>query len=321
MDFVSAKCPQCGGALQVPNDRDSVKCMYCGTDVLVREAINLVAGDAKNFLILAKSASDAGNHIEAYNYFTKVLELEPENYDAWIGKANSAGWQSNLILCRFDEMLTCYKKAISIVDNDAMKEVIKFEAGLSILIIAKAFFNLSTEHTIQFIGVPTARFEHIDRCKEIIQACEIAYLYNSDINEIPNFIVDICNRIILISGISSDEKKYFVAVRNGYLSKVSSEQVASSAKSSSDCFVVTATMGNDQSSVVLLLRNFRDQVLEKTHSGRKFINWYYLNGPVYASAIRDSWIRRTLSFLLIVLPSAIVASICLFLTDKIGNGR
>lgn len=321
MDFVSAKCPQCGGALQVPEDRDSVKCMYCGTDVLVREAINLFSGDTNNFLVLAKAAEEAGNHVEAYAYFTKVLESDSKNSEAWAGKALSAGWQSNLIQSRLDEMLTCYAKALGTAANDGIKEILKLEAAVSILMVAKAFFEMSTEHTIQFVSVPSAKFEHLDRCKEIIRACEKAYVYDPDLDEIANFIVDICNRITRLTGLITNDKVFFESVRSRYSSQVTSPQIASSAKSSSDCFVVTATMGNDQSNVVLLLRKFRDQVLDKTQLGKKFIDWYYRNGPVYASAIRDSWIRRTISFLLIVLPSAIVAVICLVLTGKTGNSR
>jgi DNA-directed RNA polymerase subunit RPC12/RpoP len=49
MTFKAAKCPNCGGALQVPNDRTTVKCMYCGVDIVVQEAIQLATGRVKGF--------------------------------------------------------------------------------------------------------------------------------------------------------------------------------------------------------------------------------------------------------------------------------
>lgn len=49
MSFKAAKCPSCLEALQVPDDRDSVKCMYCGVDIMVRQAIQLAAGKIKEF--------------------------------------------------------------------------------------------------------------------------------------------------------------------------------------------------------------------------------------------------------------------------------
>jgi len=39
--FKAAKCPRCSESIQVPDDRDIVKCMFCGADLDVREAILL----------------------------------------------------------------------------------------------------------------------------------------------------------------------------------------------------------------------------------------------------------------------------------------
>src|SRR5439155_1764166 len=76
--FVAAKCPSCGGDLQVPTNRDQVKCMYCGGTVVTRQAIQLVSGvNVENFIELAKAAMDANNPKEAYDYYTKVLEHDP----------------------------------------------------------------------------------------------------------------------------------------------------------------------------------------------------------------------------------------------------
>ena len=46
MGFQAARCPSCAGGIQVPTDRDVVKCMHCGVDVVVREAIRVVADRA-----------------------------------------------------------------------------------------------------------------------------------------------------------------------------------------------------------------------------------------------------------------------------------
>lgn len=44
MDFKTAKCPARNGDLQVPADKDIVKCTYCGVVVVVRQVIQLAAG-------------------------------------------------------------------------------------------------------------------------------------------------------------------------------------------------------------------------------------------------------------------------------------
>lgn len=71
-EFQSGDLPACGGALQVPEDRSTVKCMYCGIDVIVRGAIHAAAvGSINNWLELARAAVESGNHQEAYTYFSR----------------------------------------------------------------------------------------------------------------------------------------------------------------------------------------------------------------------------------------------------------
>ena len=38
MEFVPGICPSCNGQLQLPTDRETVKCMYCGSDIRVNQA-------------------------------------------------------------------------------------------------------------------------------------------------------------------------------------------------------------------------------------------------------------------------------------------
>lgn len=49
-----------------------------------------------NYYTIAESACDAGNQKEAENYCNKVIEIEPNNYKAWLLKGCAAGLQSTL---------------------------------------------------------------------------------------------------------------------------------------------------------------------------------------------------------------------------------
>jgi len=90
MTFKPAKCPNCAGDLQVPDDRDSVKCMYCGSDIVVREAVKLAGGPSiENLMALAKDGESTSNFSEAYDYYTRVLEYDVNNWEAWVGKGIS----------------------------------------------------------------------------------------------------------------------------------------------------------------------------------------------------------------------------------------
>lgn len=39
MDFLKGVCPHCKGELQLPQDRETVICMYCGKELIVRDAL------------------------------------------------------------------------------------------------------------------------------------------------------------------------------------------------------------------------------------------------------------------------------------------
>lgn len=87
MTFKAAKCPNCAGELQVPEERDSVKCMYCGSDIIVREAINLVGGmNIENLIALARMEEQTKNYQRAHEYYSTVLEHDAKNAEAWAGK-------------------------------------------------------------------------------------------------------------------------------------------------------------------------------------------------------------------------------------------
>lgn len=247
MKFVAATCPQCSGNLQVPNDRDSVKCMYCGVDVFIREAV--VLGEQKinlkNYMELAKEAEKSKNYSEAYIYYMKILEIDPANYEAWQGKGTSSGWQSNLIICRFEEAKNSYRKAIELAPSDAAREVMKIEIAASALLLAKKYFYLSLDHTLKFVSVKDAQFEHANRVKDSIQLCDFAIYLNPGFTQAKAFISDIANRASSISFLDSADSKYFKRKSIQYassLKEVSEKPKGNGALGASGWVVVTGAV-------------------------------------------------------------------------------
>jgi hypothetical protein len=53
------------------------------------------------------------------------------------------------------------------------------------------------------------------------------------------------------------------------------------------CFIATAAFGSPMAGQVEILRQFRDRYLLTNDFGRKFVAWYYRNGPVAANFIKD----------------------------------
>jgi tetratricopeptide (TPR) repeat protein len=125
MIFKEAKCPSCGGELQLPPDKETAICMYCGSTVVVREAIKAVGGvNISNWMELARAAQKSSNNQEAFDYYTKVLEFEPQNYEAWFGKGETAGWMSTLQSPRLSELVTGFQKAMEYAPEDKKEETL-----------------------------------------------------------------------------------------------------------------------------------------------------------------------------------------------------
>ncbi len=54
-------------------------------------------------------------------------------------------------------------------------------------------------------------------------------------------------------------------------------------KNGAACFVATSAFCSPNDPTVILLREFRDIKLSKTSLGKRFIKWYYTNGPKLAT--------------------------------------
>ena len=75
-------------------------------------------------MTMANNAVGSGNYKEAYNYYTKVVEVEPENWRAIFGKGKSAAWQSTLSNIRATELYQAVNQALAIVEATSTTEVL-----------------------------------------------------------------------------------------------------------------------------------------------------------------------------------------------------
>jgi hypothetical protein len=80
------------------------------------------------------------------------------------------------------------------------------------------------------------------------------------------------------------------------------EATTPSNKSSSSCFIVTATMNDTNHPVVNDFRTYRDRYLLNNKAGVNFIKFYYRVGPYFARLINNSEILRKISFKSFIKP-------------------
>lgn len=119
MKFVPAKCPTCQGDLQIPDDREFVKCMYCGVDIKVREVIYVVEshlGDIpywlndarRNYSMAIENKSDYSDDLwnlflsDSIKDYDKIIIADKNYWEAYLEKG--------IILCNMslDKIVPCF---------------------------------------------------------------------------------------------------------------------------------------------------------------------------------------------------------------------
>lgn len=79
----TCKLANCNGQLILHDDKDVVFCLYCGTSIIVRDAIKIIHSEDPskiiNFIKLGGDASRSFNFQEAIYYFITILEIHYSN--------------------------------------------------------------------------------------------------------------------------------------------------------------------------------------------------------------------------------------------------
>lgn len=158
MTFVAAKCPQCGGELQLNPEVETGFCMHCGSKIVVMDAIKAVRVDNSHmidtWMQMGDLAVESGNYKEAYDNYTKVIEAQPTNWNAMFKRGKAAGWQSTLANIRLLESALSFAKAIELAPRenrqrdhlilDSVKELLSLSLAL-IALRANRFENWPDE--------------------------------------------------------------------------------------------------------------------------------------------------------------------------------
>ena len=309
MEFRSAKCPSCGGELQVPIEKDVVKCMYCGNDINVGKAITETsAANVSSLLTLATTAMDGNNYEEANSYFTKILEVDEKSIEAWIGKGVSAVMNATRAnqtygeaakIDIWNELKTAevyFKKAEQIEpDNNSVEDargqvneaVVKF-----LMTVAMAEFNHAMEtyniYADDFIKAINHSHEKFDKAR----ATYIAAL------KLKPYDVEIMKSIVTVNT-KFPGQKFEKDLIKKLIAQIKQKEPDYVDPSKGSCFVATATYGNPFAPEVVFLRAWRDNYLNDNIAGKVFVRLYYRYSPPLAKWISKSEKRMLLSRLIL----------------------
>lgn len=335
MSFVATQCPSCLKSIQVPTDIEVSKCMYCGADV-VPPIISSVAPSVSvaNLLGMARTASIAGNQAEAETYFNRVLELDPRNSEAWLGKGKAAAWQSSIANIRTHEMAVAFGHAIGTADEANRAAVIQSCVDEMNHIVA-TIYGMANEQMHEYVALENTWISYVSQVGQLLLALDSALDWDpNNVTTLEN-IVHLCKDNIegvtyrdpydnnlpkgwtlspdyeqlMQSRLDSASNK-LQSLKPGYVAPVIEK------KKPDACFVVTATVGDESHPAVFTLRKFRAEILSGNWGGEMFIDWYYTNGPKLARKIKGNKFRKTISYYIIVVPAVCIAKLILFITRK-----
>lgn len=314
MTFTAAICPSCGGALQVPDDRTVVKCMFCGVDVIVKDAIQAAQVNPANLIRLAQAAVSADNYREAYVYYSKALEFDSGNCQAWLGRGISAGRLSSLTKPRLEEMFTSMEAAIRCAPED-QEDAFRDAVAAAIDSVIHDYYEKARRH---FESHPDLERwnKYIQLSNLMIQALEKGHQYVPSNRSLMEGVIQICTDNLAgwnfgrpggYFGMLKQQIDSHVAIRTTYTKKLQDIDPAYQSPNvtiaqGGPCFIAAATMGSNNHPVVISLKNWRDsQLLERT-AGRVFVRMYYTLGSYPAKVISKSTVLRNLSYWMIIRP-------------------
>jgi DNA-directed RNA polymerase subunit RPC12/RpoP len=134
MAFISAKCPECGGSIQLDDAKESGFCLYCGTKVLLSESIPQIVKvegiqTLENKLSNAETYAKLGEVEKAISLLSQITEDFTSDYRAWwmLAKVKYAHdfFYRNLHVEYVDRIKTCKEYLYTLnLSPESKKEII-----------------------------------------------------------------------------------------------------------------------------------------------------------------------------------------------------
>ena len=213
MELTIAKCPSCGADISVAGD-GTARCAYCQKDIIISGSPVPGSGAPQNLVMLARAATEAGNDEEASTLWTRVLERDPKNSEAWIGKAKAVPMTLGGMLAGYAQAESyCERAKESAPDGDGGSYAV-----LSHLL--DVMTSAAQEHFDEFMSVEGAGGEFLERVFFILDARE--RLAGPEGNPVEyQAAVDLCDKLLAhpIIGKPADLRKDLSGRRGRYLEK------------------------------------------------------------------------------------------------------
>ena len=133
---------------------------------MINSSIKTDSDTIERWMDMAKFAMNAGNNQEAYDYFTRVIELDPNNWRAIFERGKAAAWQSTLANLRISELYEAISRCIDIIQKTGMEE--------------QEFIKLSNEFAMSIFDINNAVTDLVKRNFLDIQMNDLYFDLNWD---------------------------------------------------------------------------------------------------------------------------------------------
>ena len=266
----------------------------------------------ENTQILADSAFESENYELAYDYYNRLLENDIENHSNWLRKGYCAAHLSKLDKMLDKEVLMSVKTAIKLSKYDET-ELTVIANQIATIIFGKIlegakFIQSEIDRKFNALQIPAGTLYAVNNIRKIsIQLevwsnyCEKLFQYFKVMDFVvrmkPNAIT--CEKgyrsVNYTDAISNHTGKHFYQLEGSSpestllrelfqfskseLDRLLPDNEITNPKSSSGCFIATATMGSYNHPIVIELRSLRDNWLLNKTWGQEFTNWYYNKSP------------------------------------------
>jgi len=320
-------CEMCGSP-DVIKQEGLFVCQNCGTKYSVEDAKKMmiegtveVTGTVRvdnsskyeNYKKLAERAFKDKSYEEAGQYYEKILEINPDDWEAIYNKGLCSGWKTTLLDFRIDDTVKSSKNAFEIINNleegKVNKEEIINKIASDINTLVVSYSKAATAHYNKYWELQSSAPEYWGRLIQCIDVEEYALgLISKSINQKnKNVYIAILKNMIFYCCEICETRKYksgqnqygnvytyqwykselrgpIIQKYNRYVEEIKKYDQSYipkpiKEKKKNGCYVATAVYGSYDCPQVWVLRRFRDDVLDERWYGKAFIKLYYYISP------------------------------------------
>ena len=257
------------------------------------------------------------NYQEAYQYYNRILEINPKNPKALIGKGLAIGWLSSfsapryreavdvitlglkncndfdfqsyrdhitdglndLAVTHYDKLKKRYTKK-SYTDTDYQKPFFALLPDILLLWITVLAINPKEKYAYQVVSVYKELTNSLSAMLAMQSMPVVGGQLQQTLDNAEKFLKENNPGYVTVS----EEEKRAQEQREREKAAQEEQEAAASKKG---CFIATAVYGDYCAPEVMALRGFRDNTLQNSPLGRLFIKCYYAVSPPFAEWLKE----------------------------------